>query len=38
MPLGLAKDNLPVGIEIDGIPGSDLKILSIGLALEEILQ
>jgi len=38
MPMGLAKDNLPAGIEIDGLPGSDLKILSIGLALEEILQ
>jgi mandelamide amidase len=38
MPMGLAKDNLPAGIEIDGIPGSDLKILSIGLALEEILH
>jgi mandelamide amidase len=38
IPMGLAKDNLPAGIEIDGLPGSDLKILSIGLALEEILQ
>ena len=38
IPMGLAKDNLPAGLEIDGLPGSDLKILSIGLALEEILQ
>jgi mandelamide amidase len=38
IPLGLAKDNLPAGLEIDGLPGSDLKILSIGLSLEEILQ
>jgi mandelamide amidase len=38
IPMGLAKDNLPAGLEIDGLPGSDAKILSIGLALEEILQ
>jgi mandelamide amidase len=38
IPMGLAKDNLPAGIEIDGLPGSDSKLLSIGLALEEILQ
>ena len=38
IPMGLAKDNLPAGLEIDGLPGSDLKILSIGLALEEILR
>jgi mandelamide amidase len=38
IPMGLTKDKLPAGIEIDGLTGSDLKILSIGLALEEILQ
>ncbi len=38
IPMGLAKDNLPAGIEIDSLPGSDSKLLSIGLALEEILQ
>ncbi len=38
IPMGLTKDKLPAGIEIDGLIGSDLKILSIGLALEEILQ
>lgn len=38
IPMGLAKDNLPAGLEIDGLPDSDLKILSIGFALEGILQ
>jgi len=38
IPMGLAKDNLPVGLEIDGLPGSDSTILSRGLALEEILR
>ncbi len=37
IPMGLAKDHLPAGFEIDGLPGSDSKLLSIGLALEEIL-
>jgi len=38
IPMGLTKDNLPAGVEIDGLPGSDSKLLSIGLALEEILR
>jgi mandelamide amidase len=38
IPMGLTKDSLPAGIEIDGLPGSDSKLLSIGLALEEILR
>jgi mandelamide amidase len=38
IPMGLTKNGLPAGIEIDGLPGSDSKLLSIGLALEEILQ
>jgi Asp-tRNA(Asn)/Glu-tRNA(Gln) amidotransferase A subunit family amidase len=38
IPMGLAKDNLPAGLEIDGLPGSDSRILSIGLALEGILR
>lgn len=29
---------LPVGLEIDGLPGTDEKILAIGKVLEEILQ
>ncbi len=38
IPMGLTKDSLPAGIEIDGLPGSDSRILSIGLTLEEILR
>lgn len=38
IPMGLAKDSLPAGIEIDSLPGSDSRLLSIGLTLEEILR
>jgi indoleacetamide hydrolase len=38
IPMGLTKDRLPAGIGIDGLPGSDSKLLSIGLALEKILM
>ena len=38
IPMGQTKDSLPAGLEIDGLPGSDSKLLSIGLALEEIFR
>jgi mandelamide amidase len=38
MPMGLTADGLAAGIEIDGLPGDDSRLLSIGMALEEILQ
>jgi mandelamide amidase len=38
MPMGLTSDGLAAGIEIDGLPGDDSRLLSIGMALEEILQ
>lgn len=38
LPVGLgATSGLPVGIEIDGLPGSDAQILAIGATLERIL-
>jgi len=36
--MGLTADGLAAGIEIDGLPGDDSRLLSIGMALEEILQ
>ena len=36
LPIGLTKDGLPVGVEIDGPAHTDRHLLSIGLALEEI--
>ncbi|WP_337015087.1 indoleacetamide hydrolase [Leclercia sp. AS011] len=39
LPVGLgATSGLPVGIEIDGLPGSDAQILAIGATLEQILR
>jgi len=38
LPVGLgATSRLPVGIEIDGLPGSDAQILATGATLEQIL-
>jgi len=38
LPVGVgATSGLPVGIEIDGLPGSDAQILAIGATLERIL-
>ncbi len=38
LPVGLgATSQMPVGIEIDGLPGSDAQILAIGATLEQIL-
>lgn len=36
IPIGTTKKGLPIGIEFDGVVGSDLKILSIGLSIEAI--
>jgi Asp-tRNA(Asn)/Glu-tRNA(Gln) amidotransferase A subunit family amidase len=37
VPIALgASSNLPVGIELDGPAGSDRKLISIGLALENL--
>ncbi|MEQ5842455.1 indoleacetamide hydrolase [Paraburkholderia acidicola] len=34
---GMTKERLPVGIEIDGLIGSDRRLLAIGIALEQVL-
>ena len=37
LPVALGpRRKLPVGVEIDGLPGSDAKLLAIGKALESI--
>lgn len=35
VPVGLTRDGLPVGLELDGPAGSDRALLAIGLAVEE---
>ncbi len=36
LPVGLAE-GLPVGLELDGLPGRDSEILGLGMAVEKIL-
>ncbi|HEX7006287.1 MAG TPA: indoleacetamide hydrolase [Alphaproteobacteria bacterium] len=36
LPVGLTKDGLPVGMELDGPVGSDRDLLAIGAALEAV--
>ncbi|MVT04092.1 amidase [Enterobacter sp. 10-1] len=39
IPAGLgAQTHMPVGIEIDGLPGDDAKILAIGATVENIIK
>ena len=38
IPMGVTKNNLPAGIEIDGLPDKDATLLSLGLILEGILK
>ncbi|HEY4318267.1 MAG TPA: amidase family protein [Herbaspirillum sp.] len=37
IPAGLTSDGLPVGIELDGVPGGDRNLLGIGIAIETTL-
>jgi Asp-tRNA(Asn)/Glu-tRNA(Gln) amidotransferase A subunit family amidase len=37
LPAGLTAAGLPVALEFDMLPGDDLKLLSLGLALERVL-
>lgn len=37
IPMGMTKEGLPVGLELDGPTGTDRKLLAIGLALEKLL-
>ncbi|HEY3065910.1 MAG TPA: indoleacetamide hydrolase [Methylomirabilota bacterium] len=34
IPIGLTRDGLPVGLELDGASGTDRRLLAIGLAIE----
>nr|QEG97137.1 Mandelamide hydrolase [Agrobacterium tumefaciens]QEG97339.1 Mandelamide hydrolase [Agrobacterium tumefaciens] len=38
LPVGLTPDRLPVGMEIDGLAGSDHRLLAIGAALEKAIN
>lgn len=38
IPAGLARDGLPVGIELDGPANTDRRLLEIGLAIEGMLK
>lgn len=38
LPLGLTNAGLPVGLEVDGLEGSDEAVLGIGLSLETALE
>ncbi len=37
VPAGLSTTGLPIGLEFDGLPGSDRQLLGLGLALERAL-
>lgn len=38
LPAGLSKDGLPVGLAIDGPVGSDLRLLGIGMSIEDLFE
>lgn len=38
LPLGVAANGMPIGIEIDGPEGSDQRLLAIGTAIEAFLK
>jgi len=37
VPAGMTAIGLPVGLELDGPPGSDRRLLALGLSVEEVL-
>ena len=37
VPAGVSPEGLPVGLEIDGLPGEDRKVLAIGVMIEGVL-
>jgi len=37
LPAGMTADGLPVGLEFDALPGTDRRLLSLGLSLENTL-
>jgi len=38
LPMGLTSAGLPVGLELDGLEGSDEALLGIGLSVEKVLE
>jgi mandelamide amidase len=38
IPAGVDVDGLPVGIELDAVPGADRDLLSLGVAVEDVLE
>lgn len=37
LPAGMTRAGLPVGLEFDGLPGTDRQLLALGLSLEHVL-
>jgi indoleacetamide hydrolase len=37
IPAGLRSEGLPAGLELDGQPGEDSRLLSLGMAIEAVL-
>lgn len=37
LPVGLTAGGLPVGIELDALPGRDRRLLALGLSIEQVL-
>jgi len=37
LPAGMTDTNLPVGLELDGLPGGDASLLAVGRAVEAVL-
>jgi indoleacetamide hydrolase len=37
LPAGLSPGGVPIGIEFDGLPGTDRQLLALGLAAEQVL-
>jgi Asp-tRNA(Asn)/Glu-tRNA(Gln) amidotransferase A subunit family amidase len=38
IPAGLTRDGLPVGFEINGLPGGNDQLLRLGMAIEAVLE
>jgi mandelamide amidase len=38
VPAGLTQERLPVGLELDGLPGDDEALLGVGIAVEQALE
>jgi indoleacetamide hydrolase len=38
IPAGLTRAGLPVGFEIDGLPGDDNQLLRLGMAIEAVIE